>query len=81
MTSEKEQVNHPSHYTYGPMEVIDIIEGFKLNYHVGNVAKYILRAGHKGDYLLDLKKALWYLDRYIKYEEKLKEQEVANART
>ena len=58
-------VNHPSHYTRGPVEVIDIIEGFGLNYHLGNVIKYVLRAGHKNDALEDLKKARWYLDREI----------------
>lgn len=58
-------VNHPSHYTRGPVEVIDIIEGFGLNYHLGNVTKYVLRAGHKNDALEDLKKARWYIDREI----------------
>jgi hypothetical protein len=58
-------VNHPSHYTHGPVEVIDIIEGFELPYHLGNVIKYVLRAGHKNDAIEDLRKARWYLDRYI----------------
>ena len=31
---------------------------------MGNVAKYILRADHKGHKVEDLKKALWYLDYY-----------------
>ena len=60
-----DDVNHPAHYTYTPIEVIDIIEGFKLNFHLGNVIKYILRAGHKGEAIKDLQKAKWYLDRYI----------------
>ncbi len=59
-------VNHPSHYTRGNIEVIDFIEDQQLPYHLGNVIKYIARAGHKGDKLEDLKKARWYLDRYIK---------------
>lgn len=58
-------VNHPSHYTRGKIEVIDFIEDQQLPYHLGNVIKYIARAGHKGDKLEDLKKARWYLDRYI----------------
>lgn len=58
-------VNHPSHYTRGNIEVIDFIEDQQLPYHLGNVIKYIARAGHKGDKLEDLKKARWYLDRYI----------------
>lgn len=64
--SKKEDViNHPSHYTRGKIEVIDFIEDQQLPYHLGNVIKYIARAGHKGDKLEDLKKARWYLDRYI----------------
>ena len=59
-------VNHPSHYTRGNIEVIDFIEDQQLPYHLGNVIKYIARAGYKGDKLEDLKKARWYLDRYIK---------------
>lgn len=58
-------VNHPSHYTRGRIEVIDFIEDQQLPYHLGNVIKYIARAGYKGDKLEDLKKARWYLDRYI----------------
>lgn len=58
-------INHPSHYTRGNIEVIDFIEDQQLPYHLGNVIKYIARAGHKGDKLEDLKKARWYLDRYI----------------
>ena len=63
---EHDAVNHPSHYTRGKIEVIDFIEDQQLPYHLGNVIKYIARAGHKGDKLEDLKKARWYLDRYIK---------------
>lgn len=64
--SKKEDViNHPSHYTRGKIEVIDFIEDQQLPYHLGNVIKYIARAGYKGDKLEDLKKARWYLDRYI----------------
>ena len=58
-------VNHPSHYTRCNIEVIDFIEDQQLPYHLGNVIKYIARAGYKGDKLEDLKKARWYLDRYI----------------
>lgn len=63
---EEDVINHPSHYTRGKIEVIDFIEDQQLPYHLGNVIKYIARAGYKGDKLEDLKKARWYLDRYIK---------------
>lgn len=60
-------VNHPSHYqTDSGLEAIDVIEAFFMrNYFLGNVFKYIARAGKKGDRLEDLKKARWYLDREI----------------
>ena len=58
-------VNHPSHYNKGKIEVIDFIEDQGLSFHLGNVIKYVTRAGAKGDKLEDLKKAQWYLDRYI----------------
>lgn len=64
-SKNEDVINHPSHYTMGKIEVIDFIEDQQLPYHLGNVIKYIARAGHKGDKLEDLKKARWYLDRYI----------------
>ena len=67
---EHDVVNHPSHYTRGNIEVIDFIEDQQLPYHLGNVVKYIARAGFKGDKVEDLKKAQWYLNRYIRTLEK-----------
>lgn len=58
-------INHPQHYTMGKYEVIDVIEDWKLPYHLGNVIKYVARSPYKGRQLDDLKKARWYLDRYI----------------
>lgn len=65
-------VNHPTHYQSGAMEVIDVIESFNLGFHLGNVIKYILRAGKKDKTKIieDLKKAGWYLTRYITKLEK-----------
>ena len=62
---KEDMVNHPPHYTQGKIEVIDFIEDQQFPYHLGNVIKYISRAGRKGDKLEDLKKAQWYLARYI----------------
>jgi len=59
-------VNHPPHYAFGSHETIDVIEAWELPYHLGNVVKYVSRAKRKGKELEDLKKAAWYLDRYIK---------------
>jgi hypothetical protein len=60
-----DMVNHPPHYTVNGIEVIDVIENYKLNYRLGNVVKYVLRSDLKGNRLQDLKKALWYLQREI----------------
>lgn len=65
LPKKEDVINHPSHYTRGKIEVIDFIEDQQLPYHLGNVIKYIARAGYKGDKLEDLKEARWYLDRYI----------------
>ena len=43
----KDNINHPSHYTQGNIEVIDYIEDKRFGYHLGNVIKYISRAGLK----------------------------------
>ena len=67
-----DNVNHPVHYTYGSIEVIDVIESPKLPYHLGNAVKYIARAGHKDPEKTteDLRKAVCYLNRYIALLEK-----------
>lgn len=68
MTSDP--VNHPAHYCRKGMEVIDILEAFELNFRLANAVKYILRAGHKDDYIQDLEKAIWYLQREIEKTDK-----------
>lgn len=58
-----EAVNHPKHYggEDNPFEVIKIINHYDLNFELGNVLKYVLRADKKGNRKQDLQKALWYL--------------------
>lgn len=74
-----DDINHPSHYTQGNIEVIDYIEDKKLGYRLGNVVKYVSRAGHKDDAIKDLKKARWYLNREIaKREEHDKSRATTN---
>jgi hypothetical protein len=66
MEPVEDEVNHPSHYTWLPngVEVIDITE--LLNFNLGNVVKYTLRAGHKTEEpITDLRKAAWYINREI----------------
>lgn len=69
---ENDNVNSPSHYTWLKdkcgIEVIDITR--HLDFNLGNVIKYVLRAGHKSDASMsdtdkqieDLRKAIWYLN-------------------
>ena len=74
--TSKEKVNHPSHYSYLKdlcgVEVIDITR--HMNFNLGNVIKYVLRAGHKKEEgmgnrqkeIEDLKKAAFYINDEIK---------------
>jgi hypothetical protein len=62
---QPDPVNHPSHYMVGGIEVIDFIRAKNFSYLLGNVIKYVSRSQHKGNYLEDLKKAQWYLNRAI----------------
>ena len=52
---------NPPYYNRGKIQVWDFIRDQELNYHLGNVIKYVCRAGHKGDPLEDLDKAIHYL--------------------
>jgi hypothetical protein len=74
-------INHPSHYQGVPgVECIDVARYF--NFNLGNVIKYVWRAGRKeGSSLLeDLKKARWYLDDEIRQLEERAEKAGAEAR-
>lgn len=64
----EDPVNSPKHYTQGDMEVITAIEGLGLDYHQGNVLKYVSRYRYKNG-IEDLRKAKWYIDRLIYIEE------------
>ncbi len=60
------KVNHPPHYAKGrKYEPIDVIEDWGLGFSLGNALKYISRAGRKDNFIQDLEKAKWYLDREI----------------
>lgn len=60
-------VNHPPHYTRGTIEVLDFILDQRLDYLLGQVIKYVCRAGYKdpSTYKQDLQKAEFYLKRAI----------------
>ena len=66
------EVDHPKHYRGGTgLEAIDVIEAWDLNFNLGNVVKYVCRAGlkDKSDREEDLEKALWYLTRELSKEQ------------
>lgn len=64
----EDMVNHPSHYNYGDIEVIDFIEQVtkhynpNVAYHIGNAIKYLARSPHKNG-KEDVDKARWYIER------------------
>jgi hypothetical protein len=64
---EADLVNKPPHYTDGGVDTLKFIEAKDLNYRLGNVVKYISRAGKKvgSDPVQDLEKARFYLEREI----------------
>jgi len=65
-----DEIDHPKHYNQGKIEVIDFLEDQLLDFRLANVIKYICRYRYKGTPLKDLKKAQWYLNRYIEWYKK-----------
>ena len=65
-TEGEDPVRHPSHYTFGKFEVIDVLEDwFSSDPLLWQVGKYIARSSRKSNQLEDLRKAEWYLKRRI----------------
>ena len=57
----------PQYYKRGKTQVWDFIREQELDFHLGNVIKYVCRAGHKDDDIADLKKAIHYLENELEY--------------
>ena len=57
----------PKYYRRGKIQVWDFIRDQELNFHLGNVIKYVCRAGHKTDQINDLKKAIHYLTNELEH--------------
>jgi hypothetical protein len=74
--NNQEAVVHPSHYNFGTIEVITVVEDWDLNFNEGNVVKYTARARHKGKWLEDLKKAREYINFEIARVERLLAKQV-----
>ena len=68
-----DMVNSPPHYKDGRnFEPIDVIEDWGLGFHLANSLKYISRIGRKDDPVQDARKAIWYLERFIRHYEQSK---------
>ena len=67
-----DNINHPSHYTYGKIECIDFIMDKNLDFCRGNAIKYIIRAGRKegSPWYEDIEKAIKYLEMYMAHKSK-----------
>lgn len=70
-----DNVNHPSHYTHGKYECIDILQDITSDLQgldaicTANAVKYLWRWKHKNG-VEDLKKAVWYINRLIEENSK-----------
>lgn len=70
----RDNVNHPSHYETGKFECIEVMqEVFGINavrdFCKSNAFKYIYRMDRKNG-TEDVKKAIWYLNKYLELTEK-----------
>ena len=74
LEKKPDNVNHPSHYETGRFECIDVmletqgVEAVK-NFCICNAFKYLWRHNGKNG-VEDIKKARWYINKYIELEEK-----------
>ena len=66
---KEENVIKPSHYKAGEFDVIAFCQLHNINFDLGNVIKYVTRAGKKenNSELQDLNKAMEYLKRRIEF--------------
>jgi hypothetical protein len=69
----RDNVNHPSHYETGKVECIDAMletQGKEAvqSFCVCNAFKYLWRHRNKNQ-LEDVKKAIWYLNKFVELEE------------
>ncbi len=73
-----DNVNHPSHYRTGQYECIDVMietQGVEatMNFCMCNAFKYLYRHNSKNG-LEDVRKADWYLCKYLELAEKVKSE-------
>ncbi len=69
--------NHgPTYYRRGSIQPWDFVRDQGLNFHLGNVVKYVCRAGHKFDDIDDLEKAIHYLQNEVEFRTSQRVQEL-----
>ena len=61
----------PHYYNEKKIDVIDFCKAYDLNFNLGNVVKYVSRAGKKGSTIQDLLKAKDYIERELKHESEI----------
>lgn len=66
---QQEEINHPDRYAWGKFECIDVMldvfgKDAVLHFCMLNAFKYLWRAEKKNG-IEDIKKAVWYLNKYI----------------
>ena len=66
----------PEYYRRGSIQVCDFVRDQELNFHLGNVIKYVCRAGHKYDDIDDLEKAIHYLQNEVEFRTSQRVQEL-----
>ena len=66
----------PKYYRRGSIQVWDFVRDQELNFHLGNVIKYVCRAGHKFDDIDDLEKAIHYLQNEVEFRTSQRVQEI-----
>jgi len=66
----------PQYYKRGSIQVWDFVRDQELNFHLGNVIKYVCRAGHKFDDIDDLEKAIHYLQNEVEFRTSQRVQEL-----
>ena len=66
----------PQYYRRGSIQPWSFIRDQELNFHLGNVIKYVCRAGHKYDDIDDLEKAIHYLKNEVEFRTSQRVQEI-----
>tara|TARA_R100000664_G_C2724909_1_gene117149 strand:- start:358 stop:648 length:291 start_codon:yes stop_codon:yes gene_type:complete len=75
MAQTTSNLSGPKYYKRGSIQVWDFIRDQGLNFHLGNVIKYVCRADHKYDDIDDLEKAIHYLKNEVEFRTSKRVQE------